>query len=122
MEVSFAELTADLLAKMVVGKVSESTDGNYDVVTSSSLGAGHFYEGFGYYGNLLDGRDVIAMFKNAICTSGFTTEPKNKENAVFKGTFECQSDITYGTTRLPYAIFIRKQEGWVAATEDDLAA
>lgn len=122
MEVSFAELTADLMAKMVIGKVAESTDGNYDVVTSSALGANHFYEGFGYYGNLLDGRDVIAMFKNALCTSGFTTEPKNKENAVLKGTFECQSDITYGTTKLPYAIFIRKQEGWVPATEDDLAA
>ena len=120
MEVSFAELTADLMAKMVIGKVSESTDGNYDVVTSASLGAGHFYEGFGYYGNLLDGRDVIAMFKNALCTSGFTSEPKNKENAVFKGTFECQSDIGYSTTRLPYAIFIRKQEGWIPATEDDL--
>ena len=122
MEVSFAELTAELMAKMVIGKVSESTDGNYDVVTSASLGAGHFYEGFGYYGNLLDGRDVIALFKNAICTSGFTSEPKNKETAVFKGTFECQSDIGYSTTRLPYAIFIRKQEGWTPATEDDFAA
>lgn len=122
MEVSFAEFTADLAAKMVIGKMSESTDGKYDVITSADLTAGHFYQGFGFYGNLFDGRPVIIIFKNALCTSGFTSNPKNKENAMFKGTFECHSDITYGTTRLPYAIFVHKADGWTPATADDLAA
>ena len=34
METSFAELTADLAAKSVIGKVGETTDKAYDVVTS----------------------------------------------------------------------------------------
>lgn len=112
LEASFAELSADRVAQMVIGAVKDSTDKNYDVITSAELGAGHFINGFGYYGEHLDGRPLIILFKQALCTSGFATEGKNKTNSVFKGTFECQSDIAYGTTKLPYAIFIRKAEGW----------
>ena len=122
MEISYAELTADLMSRMVIGAVSESTDKNYDVVTSSVLKSGHFYEGFGFYGEFLDGRPIIILFKNALCTSGFTTDSKNKTNSVFKGTMACQSDIDYGTTKLPYAIFIRKKEGWEIVDASDLAA
>lgn len=123
MEVSFAELTADLVAHTVIGTVDETTDKNFDVITSNSkIGAGHFYEGFGYYGHLMDGRPAIIIFKNALCTSGFTTDPKSKTNALFKGTFECQSDIEYSLTKLPYAIFIRKSEGWTAVDPDEVAA
>ncbi len=46
-ETSFAELTPELMANMVIGKITESTDKTYDVITSSGLGAGHFYDGFG---------------------------------------------------------------------------
>ena len=115
MEVSFAELTADNMAHMVIGQKGETTDKNYDVITSASLGPGHFYDGFGFYGELMDGRPAIIIFKHALCTSGFTMDAKNKTNSVFKGTFACQSDIEYGTTKLPYAILIRKAEGWTAA-------
>lgn len=120
MEVSIAELTTELAAHMAIGKISESTDKNYDVITSSELRAGHFYEGFGYYGKFTDGRPIIIIFKNALCTSGFTTDAKNKTNSVFKGTFACHSDIEYGTTKLPYAIFIRKATGWTATTPEEL--
>ena len=121
-ETSFAELTPELMARMVIGKKSATTDSEYDVITSSELGAGHFYEGFGYYGHYMDGRPMIVLFKTALCTSGFTTDAKNKTNSVFKGTFACQSDIEYGTTKLPYAIFIRKVEGWVKTDPSELAA
>lgn len=120
MDVSYAELTPDLVAKQVIGTVGESTDGEYDVVTSSILKKDHFYKGFGFYGNFLDGRPIIILFKNALCTSGFTTDSKNKTNSIFKGTMACQSDIEYGTTKLPYAIFIRKKEGWTAVEANDL--
>lgn len=122
MEVSFAELTPEYVANTVIGKVSQTTDGEYDVVTSSELGAGHYYNGFGFYGELLDGRPVIILFKKALCTSGFATDPKNKTNSLFKGTFACRSDIEYGVTKLPYAIFIRKLEGWKKVDPTEVAA
>lgn len=120
MEVSFVELTPDLMARMAIGKISETTDGEYDVITSSELRVGHFYDGFGFKGYLMDGRDVIILFKSALCTSGQAFDAKNKTNSLFKGTFECHSDIEYGTTKLPYAIFIRKKDGWVATTPEEL--
>lgn len=121
METSFAELTPELLAKQAIGKVEDSTDGNYDVITSTELGAGHFYDGFGFYGEYLDGRPMIIIFKQALCTSGFTTDAKNKTNSIFKGTFECHSDIEYGVDKLPWAVFIRKAEGWVKEEAENLA-
>lgn len=122
METSFAELTTDLVAKTVIGETSEDTTGGYDIITSSTdLEAGHFYSGFGFCGYHLDGRPIIIIFKNALCTSGFAMEPKNKTNSVFKGTFECMSDIEYGTTKLPYAIFIKKTTGWTPVDPDEVA-
>jgi hypothetical protein len=120
MEISYAEMSADLMSKMVIGAVGASTDGEYDVVTSSILKKDHFYKGFGFYGEFLDGRPIIILFKNALCTSGLTTDNKNKTNSIFKGTMACQSDIAYGTTKLPYAIFIRKKDGWENVEASDL--
>lgn len=122
MDVTFAELPAELMKNMVIGAVNESTDGNYDVITSAKLAAGHFYDGFGYYGKYLDGRPLIILFKQALCTSGVSTDAKNKTNSVFKGTFVCNSDIAYGTDKLPYAIFIRKKEGWTPTDANELNA
>lgn len=123
MEVSFAELTPEMMKNQVIGRLGESTDKKFDVITSDEhLRPNHFYEGFGYYGHYFDGREMIIIFKRALCTSGVTTDNKNKTNSVFKGTFACQSDIEYGVTRLPYAIFMRKDEGWTPVNADEVAA
>lgn len=122
MEVSFAEFTTELAKNMVIGKVTATTDTNYDVITSDQVRNGHFYEGFGYYGQFLNGRPCIVMFKHALCTSGMTTDAKNKQNSVFKGTFACMTDVEYGTTKLPYAIFIYKNDKWTAANPEEATA
>ena len=122
MEVSFLEITPEYIKNQVIGKISQTTDGQYDVITSDDhVRSGHFYQGFGYYGRHLDGRPMIIIFKKALCTSGHVGENKPKKNGVFKGTFKCHSDLEYGTTRLPYAIFIRKAEGWTPVNADEVA-
>lgn len=122
-EVSYLEMTPDLMKHQVIGKLADSTDGNFDVITSDEhLRAGHFYKGFGFWGHHLDGREMIIIFKKALCTSGHVSENKSKTNTIFKGTFECHSDIEYGTVKLPYAIFIRKKDGWTAVNADEVAA
>lgn len=120
MEASMVEMDKELLAKSVIGALGTSTDTKYDVITSSHLTEGHFYEGFGYYGKLLDGRPFICIFKNALCTSGFAVETKNKENAKFTGTFTCMSDIEYGVDRLPYALFIHTKSGWTSTSASNV--
>lgn len=122
-ETSFMELTAELVKNQVIGKLGESTDKEFDVITSDEhLRASHFYQGFGFWGHHIDGREIIVIFKKALCTSGHVAENKTKTNTVFKGTFECHSDIEHGVTKLPYAIFIRKAEGWTAVNADEAAA
>lgn len=122
LETSMIQMNADTIAKAVIGTKSASTDTNYDVITSSDvLTTGHFYSGFGYYGELMDGRPFICLFKTALCTSGFAAETKNKENSKFSGVFECQGDIEYGTQKLPYALFIRKSAGWTPVTGGDVS-
>jgi len=122
-EASFLELKAKFVKNQVIGKLADSTDSEFDVITSDDhLRKGHFYEGFGFWGHLLDGREFIVIFKKALCTSGHVSEHKNKTNSVFKGTFECHSDIEHGTTTLPYAIFIRKAEGWEPVNAEEAAA
>ena len=122
MEVSFLELTPDLIKNQAIGKLGETTDKTFDVITSDEhLRAGHFYKGFGYWGHHIEGGEMIILFKKALCTSGYSAEGKSKQNMVFKGTFECHSDIEYGVQKLPYAIFIRKKDGWTAVNADEVA-
>lgn len=111
MEVSFAELIPDVVNKMVIGDYSapQTADTHHIIKSAEDIASGHYYSGFGFYGELLDGRQVTIIFKTALCTSGFTTDPKSKDIGVFKGTFECVSDISTGITKLPYAIFIEKE-------------
>ena len=126
-ETSFLQLQAENVRKQVIGKKGESTDKNYDVITSDEfIRPGHFYNGFGCWTHLIDGRECIVIFKKALCTTGYENENKAKTNSVFKGTFECHTDREYaaqhGTRKLPYAIFIRKAEGWKAVNADEVAA
>ena len=65
-EASMVEVSPERAAKAIIGEINSTTDGQYDVITSSNLRSGHFYKGFGYYGELLDGRPFICIFKNAM--------------------------------------------------------
>lgn len=112
METNMAEVVPDMITKMVVGTDTPDTENKYHKITSKAkLVEGDYYEGLGFVGQTLAGNPIIVVFKNALCTSGFSTEAKNKEQAVFTGTFECCADtdaITQGGNleTLPYAIWI----------------
>lgn len=125
-DASFLELKPEFVRKQVIGKVGVSTDKKYDVITSDDyIRPGHYYKGCGYWGHLTDGREFIVIFKKALWTTGYEGENKAKTNGVLKGTFECRSDAEYmaahGGKKLPYAMFIRKAEGWTAVNADEAA-
>lgn len=122
METKFVELDPDIIAKTVIGVKGETTDKNYDVITSSELRSGHFLSGFGFIGYLMDGRPAIVLFKNALITSGLSIDAKNKNNSGSTMTVECYSDIASGVDNLPYAIFIRKESGWTAVPASSIEA
>lgn len=109
MEINFAELTKDLIKTSIIGKDGTSSDTNYDLIESkATIETGDYYDNVAYVGKTLDGRNIIAILDNALCTSGFALEGKNKEQGVTVCTFECHANLTSDLDTLPYHIYYPK--------------
>lgn len=109
MEVNFIELTKDIMSTAVVGKNGTSEDSKFDLIESKArIEDGDYLENIAFVGETLDGRNVIVIMDNVLCTSGFEADGKNKEEGVFTCTFECHADLTSDLDTLPYHIYYPK--------------
>lgn len=109
MEVNFIELTADIIKAATFGTMGTSDDTTYDVIQAKAdIVEGDYWENIGFVGKLLDGRNVIAIMDNALCTNGFEQEGKNKEGAIGKYTFECHAELDSDLDTLPWRIYYPK--------------
>lgn len=109
MEINFIELTKDVIKAGTLGKDGTSEDTNFDVIMpKSDIVEGDYWENIAFVGKTLDGKNVIAILENALCTSGFTQEGKNKEGSVGAYTFECHAEIDGDVTVLPWKIYYPK--------------
>ncbi len=107
MEVNFLEVTPEILEMTSLGKEnsSSSATGFTEIISKANIEAGDYVAGLAFVGRTLDGREIIVLFDNALCTSGLELEGKNKENGVVKATFECYADLTGDLETLPYHIY-----------------
>lgn len=110
MEINFAELTKDIIKAGTLGADGTSEDSaNYDLIQSkSNIAVGDFWTNIAFVGKTLDGRKIIAILPNALCTSGFEQEGKNKKGAVGKYTFECHAELSGELDKLPWKIYYPK--------------
>lgn len=110
MEINFIELTKDVIKAATIGADGTSDDAsNYDVIESkANISTGDYWENIAFVGKTLDGKNIIAIMDNALCTSGFEQEGKNKEGAVGKYTFECHAELTSDLDTLPWHIYYPK--------------
>lgn len=110
MEINFIELTKDIIKTATIGADGTSDDAsNYDVIESkANISTGDYWENIAFVGKTLDGKNIIAIMDNALCTSGFEQEGKNKEGAVGKYTFECHAELTSDLDTLPWHIYYPK--------------
>jgi hypothetical protein len=110
MEINFIELTKDIIKTATIGADGTSDDAtNYDVIESkANIATGDYWENIAFVGKTLEGKNIIAIMDNALCTSGFEQEGKNKEGAVGKYTFECHADLTSDLDKLPWHIYYPK--------------
>lgn len=109
MDVNFLEITKDLVKASVIGKDGTSTDSNYDVIESKdAIAEGDYWENIAFVGETLEGKNIIVIMENALCTSGLSLEGKNKNEGVGKFTFECHADASTSLTTLPYHIYYPK--------------
>lgn len=106
LEVNFAELSTDLIVAATLGDEGTSSDSNYELIESKgNIATGDYLTSIAFVGETLDGRKVIAILPNALCTSGFAPNPQNKANTVNTMTFECHADLTGDLDHLPWQIY-----------------
>lgn len=108
-EINLLELTKEIIKAATIGKDGVSEDASYDLIESKpDIETGDYWENIALVGKTLDGKNIIAILDNAICTSGFENEGKNKEGAIGKYTFECTADLTGDLDTLPWHIYYPK--------------
>lgn len=123
METNMAEVSLDYLTKAIIGKASETEDGKFDVIDSKAkIEDGDYYTGFGYIGQMLDGRALMVIFKNALATEGLEIEAQNQEQVTVPTTVECYSDTAEGDDmeKLPYRIYIEKEGEMVPTNANEV--
>ena len=107
LEINPVELTPEVLKMAVVGDEAASTTATgYNEITSRArIAAGDYITNMGYVGKTIEGKPIIIIFDNALCTSGLELEGKNKEAAVPTFTFECFADLSPEADTLPWHIY-----------------
>lgn len=110
LEINFLELTKDLIKAAVIGADGTSEDPtNYDLVESKAdIATGDYLENIAFVGKTLEGKNIVVILDNALCTSGLELEGKNKEAGVITLTFECHAELTSDLDTLPYKIYYPK--------------
>ena len=107
MEINLIELTKDIIKASVVGKenTTNAVDGYTLIESKDTIETGDYWENIAFVGETLDNKNIIVILDNALCTSGFELEGKNKEECVGKYTFESHADASKSLTTVPYHIY-----------------
>ena len=109
MEINFIELSEDIIKAATLGVAGTSEDTSYAaIVSKADIAEGDYWDNIAFVGKTLDGRNIIAILENALCTSGFEQEGKNKEGAIGKYTFESHAELDGDLDKLPWKIYYPK--------------
>ena len=122
-EANLIEMTPEVLKMSMVAEQVSSDVPGYDLFTTKSLLAdSDFLDNIAAIGTLSDGREVIVIMENMLCTSGFETDTKNKDNSILKCKFECYAGFEDAHDTLPVFIYYpQAKETVVQYTEDMLS-
>ncbi len=113
-EVNFAEITSEILQKTTLGEIlpaeAEGYVEGFDCIqTKNSIQEGDYIENLGFVGYTADqSKQIIVIFDNALCKSGFQLDPKNKEAGVIKATFTAYGGIDTDLDKVPVRIYYPK--------------
>lgn len=113
LDVNWAELSADIIKTAL--NAAENTEGGVDDYTlledKPDIVEGDYWDNIAFVGKTLDGRNIIAILDNALCTNGLDLQGKDKSQGVISTTHECTADLSDGETdydTLPYHIYYPK--------------
>lgn len=95
LEINLVELPQEIIEKAIIG--AEDTTANVDgfkvIKTKAEITDDDYLENIGFVGFTVANKPIIIIMDNAICTSGLSNNPKDKDPTVSKVTFECTAEL-----------------------------
>lgn len=113
LEGQMTELTEDILVNALHLVKTTSEDTTYvKYVTKENVTEDDYLENIAYVGTLSNGKNVIIIMPNAICTEAFELETKNATQTTFAVKFECTADLEKDQlNKLDIGIYYPNSEG-----------
>lgn len=109
MDINMIELTKEIIQAALFAKLGESEDEGYELLEDKpDIEEGDYWDNIAFVGKTLKGKPIIAILDNALCTTGFEPETKNKEGVIGKFTFKCTGELDKHTDTLPWHIYYPK--------------
>lgn len=109
LEVNWAELSTDIIKTALNAKENtEQAVAGYSLLESKpDIDEGDYWDNIAFVGKTLDGRNIIAILDNALCTNGLDLEGKNKEQGILTTTHICSAELSNESNfdTLPYHIY-----------------
>lgn len=107
LEINPIEIKPEIIKMALIGdeNASETATGYNEITSRAVIAEGDYITNLGYVGKTIEGKPIIIIFDNALCTSGLELEGKNKEAAVPKLTFECFANLSPEADTLPWHIY-----------------
>lgn len=95
MEINFTEVREGVFVDALHLEKDETKEytGYTAYKTKALLEDKDYLENIAFVGLLNDGRNVICIMENALCTGALELEPKNKTQATYASTFTCHADL-----------------------------
>ncbi len=115
-EAEVTEFSEGLIADSLhlVEDTDVSVDGYKCYKSKRSLDDDDYLDNIALVGTLVSGKQIIFIMPNALITSAFEVETKNKEQATFAITAECHASFEQDDLEhLPYEIYYPQDEATV---------
>lgn len=94
LEGQMTEITEDILVTALHLVKSTSEDSNYvKYVSKENITEDDYLDNVAYVGTLSNGKNVIIILPNALCTEAFELETKNATQTTFAVKFECSASL-----------------------------
>lgn len=94
LEGQMTELTEDVLVNALHLVKDTSEDSEYTkYITKENVSETDYLDNVAYVGTLSNGKNIIIILPNAICTEAFEMETKNATQTTFAVKFECTADL-----------------------------
>lgn len=105
-EVNMIELSEEIIKTAAFGVEGTSQDANFDLIQGkAAIEEGDYWDNIAFVGKNLEGKNMIVILENALCTSGLDMSSENKSAGKATLTFECYAELTSDLDVLPWKIY-----------------